>query len=103
MANGWFSTKGQIVQVVLAALGCFFAGVKAWPDMKNNDLLSSGAILFYVLVTVVVLSGGILANRLHAGSGNTASAGEGAKITLQVTSLDPRSTDPAITYKAKVR
>ena len=52
----WFSTKGQIAQVAFAAAACVFAGFKAWPEMKQNEYLSTGALLFYSLVGLVVAS-----------------------------------------------
>lgn len=52
----WFSTKGQIFQLLgqFAAL-CIAAHV-AFPSMATNNLLSAGAILFYLLVMVVLIS-----------------------------------------------
>ena len=34
----WVANKGQIVQILLAFLGCAFASIKAWPDMQSNQL-----------------------------------------------------------------
>ena len=52
----WFANWGQIIQAILALLACIFGGVKAWPEMKANAVLSFGAILFYVLIALVVVS-----------------------------------------------
>lgn len=56
MPMPWFSTKGQIAQLCFTAVACVFSGVKAWPDMLENKLLSLGAILFYLLVGLVSVS-----------------------------------------------
>src|SRR4051812_48495079 len=50
----WFTTKGQIIQVLIAALACIFAGIRAWPDMQRTNLFTVGAIVFYLLVALVV-------------------------------------------------
>jgi hypothetical protein len=52
----WFANKGQIIQIVLAALATGIAGFLAWPRFRENALLSGGAVLFYVLVLLVVVS-----------------------------------------------
>ena len=52
----WFSTKLQIAQTSFTALACIFGGIKAWPEMKGNQYLSIGALLFYVLVALVLAS-----------------------------------------------
>ena len=51
----WFSTKGQILQVAIAALGLILAGLKVYPEMQRAGFFSTTAILFYVLVVVVCI------------------------------------------------
>ena len=48
---------------MLAGVACVFAGLKAWPDMKGNELLSLGSLLFYFLVVAVVVSVALLFRR----------------------------------------
>ncbi len=64
-ANQWFANKGQIVQTLLTGLGCVFAAIKAWPEMKSNEFLSLGALLFYALVGLTILSVAVLVKRLR--------------------------------------
>ena len=52
--KGWFTNKGQLIQIALATLSCIFAGAKAWPDLKGNDFLSIGALLFYSIVLLLI-------------------------------------------------
>jgi len=54
----WFANKGQIIQIVIATIACVFSGIKAWPDMRGNELFSLGAVLFYILVGLVIFSVG---------------------------------------------
>jgi len=49
----WFSTKGQIAQLIVAIGGLIFAGVKAYPEMKLYGFFSTTAILFYMLIVFV--------------------------------------------------
>ena len=109
----WFSNRGQILQIVIATVSCAFAGVRAWPEMKTNQLLSPGAILFYMLAGLLV------ALVVHAAATFSAAPAGVAMpqsqspehrsektlelVKLQSAALDPRSTDPKITYKAKLR
>ncbi len=55
----WFSTKGQIAQVAIAAAALIFAGLKAYPEMERAGLFSTAAILFYLLVAVACISLGM--------------------------------------------
>ena len=55
--NKWFANRGQIIQTAFNALACVFSAVKAWPDMRTNELLSAGALLFYALVGLLIYSG----------------------------------------------
>jgi hypothetical protein len=52
----WFNTKAQLVQLIAAVLGTGIAAVVAWPQIQQNQLLSLGPILFFVLVAIVLLS-----------------------------------------------
>jgi hypothetical protein len=63
MPDKWFSNRGQIIQTCLTGLACAFSGVKAWPDISKNDMLTLGALLFYCLVAVVLIS---FARLVHA-------------------------------------
>ena len=56
----WFNTKAQAIQVVVAVLACFIAAIVAWPQIQQNQLLSLGPILFFVLMIIVALSVRIL-------------------------------------------
>jgi hypothetical protein len=56
----WFTTKGQVAQLIAAVLGCTIAGSAAWQKIKDNELLAPGPILFFVLVVIVVLSVALL-------------------------------------------
>jgi hypothetical protein len=52
----WFNTKAQLVQLIAAVLGCGIAAVVAWPQIQQNQLLSLGPLLFFVLLVIVLLS-----------------------------------------------
>jgi hypothetical protein len=56
----WFANKGQIAQlaaqIIIGVATIGFAGQKAWTDMKDNQYLTAGALLFYALVAIVALS-----------------------------------------------
>jgi hypothetical protein len=62
----WFANKGQVVQIIIA-LGQFVLGTavlilalrNAFPAMSNGNFFSAGAILFYVLATLVFISTGV--------------------------------------------
>ena len=56
--DGWFANKGQATQAIAAIVACVFAGIKAWPDMRSDQLMSIGSILFFLLVVIVVVSVG---------------------------------------------
>src|ERR1017187_6026798 len=49
----WFANKGQIVQTAATLCSVVLSGTKAWPDMKSNEYFSTGAILFYLICTVM--------------------------------------------------
>lgn len=44
----WYASFG------VACISCVFGGIRAWPDMHKSDLFTSGAILFYLLVILVL-------------------------------------------------
>jgi hypothetical protein len=50
----WFQTKAEVIGFAGLAFSTAKAGFEAWPDMKGNEYLSGGAILFYVLVATLV-------------------------------------------------
>ena len=50
----WFTTKGQILQTLAAFFVVYVQARNAWPDMMASNYFSTGAILFYVLVAVVL-------------------------------------------------
>jgi len=98
----WIANKGQVIQIVLAAASCLVAGIKAWPELKGNEFLSLGAILFYAVALLVI----VLTIRALVGHANksTLPAPVEAQHILKLLSatLDPRATDPGINYKAKL-
>jgi hypothetical protein len=53
--NSWFANKGQFFQLVVAAIACVLAGIKAWPELRVKEVFSFGAIVFYALIAVVVV------------------------------------------------
>jgi hypothetical protein len=61
----WFSTKGQIADLALKTLLAVLAGKTAWPEMKQNEFLSAGALLFYGLILAVLVSLGIVLNAIR--------------------------------------
>jgi hypothetical protein len=52
----WFSTKGQVLQLLGQVVALCIGMHVAFPDMVMNNLLSAGAILFYLLVMTVLVS-----------------------------------------------
>ncbi|MEO8053055.1 MAG: hypothetical protein ABI833_21825 [Acidobacteriota bacterium] len=50
----WFTTKGQIFQLLFQIFAATLAAFKAWPDMMTSNYLSGGAILFYSLISLVL-------------------------------------------------
>jgi hypothetical protein len=99
----WIANRGQLIQIVLAAASCIFAGIKVWPELRGNQFLSLGAILFYVLVALVV----VLTTRalvVRTDNGPTADSVKAQDIVkLRSATLDPRATDAGTNYKAKLR
>lgn len=57
----WFTSKGQIIQTVVPTLGFLLALLVAWKSrvfqgMSENQFFSAGAILFYVLIAITLIS-----------------------------------------------
>jgi hypothetical protein len=52
----WFANKGQVIQIALAAATLSVAAVKAYPDFRNNNLLSAGTLLFWLSLSLVAVS-----------------------------------------------
>jgi hypothetical protein len=50
----WFTTKGQICQLLVTFSALCLAGFKAWPDMRASAYFTGGAILFYALIALVI-------------------------------------------------
>jgi hypothetical protein len=46
--EGWFTNKGQIIQTVVVVFNLFWTAHNAYPDFMKNDLLSAGAITFWL-------------------------------------------------------
>jgi hypothetical protein len=55
MKQPWFSNKGQIIQIGLQVL-TILIGLKLWPEMSANHMLTGGAFLFYFLMGMAVLA-----------------------------------------------
>jgi hypothetical protein len=104
MPSPWFTSKGQVIQVAAAIVGCIFAGVKAWPDVRSNEFLTLGAILFYVLVSLVVVSIVVLIRALHRGRLHPDTNDRGVvNLNFRASVLEPRATSPKTKYPAKLR
>ena len=84
----WFTTKGQAAQLVVALIACVIAAGVAWPQIRDNQLLSPGPILFFILVVIVILSVGLLL-----------SAPEGAEVKI----INPLSKIKTMTDKDGTR
>jgi hypothetical protein len=52
MNSRWFANRGQMLQIVLAALGCFIAAINAWPNFKLDELFAIGPVIFYLLMAL---------------------------------------------------
>jgi hypothetical protein len=52
----WFANKGQIIQIILTLAALVLAGKKEFSEMSENNFFSAGAILFYLLVMLVLVS-----------------------------------------------
>ena len=91
MTTPWYSTRLQVIQAgmqlpgFLVQLAPFLAGVYvAWPAFKANDLLSSGAILFYLLTASVLIVIGLNAyaayTKVGKGRASDTKTSEGARL-----------------------
>ena len=56
MDSRWFANRGQIIQTALAGVACVVAAFKVWPEMAANHFLSLGSFIFYILVSLVIVS-----------------------------------------------
>src|SRR5436309_2144544 len=56
MPNAWFSNWGQVVQAVCVVVGTWLAIDRAYPDFKEDRLFTTGTLIAYVLVIVVVIA-----------------------------------------------
>lgn len=56
MPENWFANKGQIIQMAVAVMALILGAIREWPTLKDNEFLSAGALLFYALVGLVVIS-----------------------------------------------
>lgn len=105
----WFSTRGQVLQTVVAIVGVVFSGVKAWPDIRNSRLFSGGAIYFYFLAALLCL---ILWNLYRLASAyrpvttqleqNDKPTKEREIVKSEIVLIDT-TNDPKIVYKNKLR
>lgn len=105
----WFTNRGQMMQVGLQLVLLAIAGKDAWSDLLASRFFSLGAILFYLLVVSVVVpviwwvrgpqsDGPEVTAQLRAGA-----LEQDGGLDLQFEHVDRRSTDPKITYHAKLR
>ena len=56
MRPNWFNNRGQMLQLAVAVIACLFAGVKAWPEIKDFDFLGATPALFYIVLISAALS-----------------------------------------------
>jgi hypothetical protein len=59
---------GQIIQTVIALSALVISGVMAWPQLKGNNLLTGGAIIFYLMVGLVLVSAGLVISSVRSSS-----------------------------------
>jgi hypothetical protein len=71
MKQPWFSNKGQIIQIGLQIL-IILIGLKLWPEMSANHMLTGGALLFYLLMGMAILATVINVAAAHKSSSRTA-------------------------------
>lgn len=50
----WFTNRGQVIQVIIGVIALIFAGINAWPNMRGNESFSTGSIVFYLLIGLVI-------------------------------------------------
>lgn len=55
MFKDWFANPGQVIQIVLAAVGVGLTAKNAYPDFKADQLFSLGTFTFYVLIVLFVV------------------------------------------------
>src|SRR5712671_6124024 len=56
MGMPWFTTKGQIGQLLFQIIAAFLVAIKVWPDMVSNRFMSLGAWILYILVALILYS-----------------------------------------------
>jgi hypothetical protein len=62
----WFTSKGQIVQTILAAvIAPILAVVANWQQIRNNQAFSAAAVLSYILAAMVVTVTIVASRRLY--------------------------------------
>jgi hypothetical protein len=111
VASGrWFANRGQIVQIVLQLTVLAIASKGGWRDVMSSRYLSAGAILFYCLIGLVVFTfvwWGRTASRLPLSAMSVQSYSDSLELQsgliFQIEHIEPHSTDPKITYHAKLR
>ena len=64
----WFSNVGQIIQTVIALSALVISGIMAWPHLRGNDLLTGGAIIFYLMVGLVLVSAALVISSIRSSS-----------------------------------
>src|ERR1035441_1826614 len=52
----WFANRGHMLQIAINALALLIGGKETWKDLMNSQFFSLGALLFYALVGLVVMS-----------------------------------------------
>jgi hypothetical protein len=55
MSGSWFSNRGQILQLGIAAFACILTGINAWPAIKQMELLTFSPIIFYTVFALGAL------------------------------------------------
>jgi len=92
MNNKWFSNRGQVAQAIFACMSALIASISAYPSLKDNDFLSRGSILFYLLVGVVITSIIVLVKNVKERKNHPAQT----DLTSPNGSLTRQCPDPAI-------
>ena len=105
MSNkGWFANNGQVIQTVIAAMALVLSAINVWPRLKDNDLFSIGAIVFYLLVLLVIVSVPMAVRAALAGHRQQLD-NEAAKPDVLSGSATPSSLDelrPAVRRPVKI-
>jgi hypothetical protein len=98
----WFANRGQIIQISVAVLALILAAIQAWPKLQSNQFLSSGAILFYLLVflVIVVASRGI--HRSTISSKHPDPPSNPLKLAITARAMFTDNKDNPLTYPLKL-